>query len=547
MYMKRVAVIAIFMAVMASLFAFPVFADTPVQPLQVVTYSDTTTNVRISGTAERLHYNVDSFQVVFMNPPNNYGTACTPILVSFRFYNASDIPAYVGQAEFELTATNGTGAVNTIIYGYDQISTDLFVAESSYSTAEVGRIGIGASNDFAYYTGFVIPPRTSLYFSCIVYVNASAYGQNNTGATEDVNQVTLSALNLYTNQISFSEDYPYYGEPIDFSQIIDAITDLADTVSTSSELQEVIDQLTYSGSGFNSAITNGVRYSSSERFNNVRLIVQYYRGYPVYSTLSNNLDSSNDNIITGGTVKYPIYVKVQINNYSGHVYNVYYAHILKELLPHRDNALHIEYFDSNYYDSFNNVTNRYWFDLIVKDKFIVNNTDAVLPMGISYLVLSGYVELPYGVEPNFGDYASSNSFDVFFNGSLFTVNDGYYPLDDYVILKDLYLAYSSVNGLNDIDDTADDIKDKSESAHTQEQSYFTQNAQAIQQTGLSNYRFNGDQENGIGSVSHDFTLLWNALGGFNSIYIFSLTLSLALMILRHAPGAIRSSRRNKEE
>lgn len=96
-----------------------------------------------------------------------------------------------------------------------------------------------------------------------------------------------------------------------------------------------------------------------------------------------------------------------------------------------------------------------------------------------------------------------------------------------------------------ITNSSGSLKTQSDNVHSQEQAYFTQNSQAIQSTGLGNYRFGTVEGNGIASVSSDFTAIWNALGGWNSVYIFSLTLTMALTILRHAPNAI-SRRRRKD-
>ena len=440
--MKRVVAIVIIMAMVTSLFSFSVFADTPVQPLQVVTYSDTSTNVRISGTAERLHYQIDSFQVVFMNPPNNYGTSCTPILVSFRFYNASDIPAYVGQAEFEIMASSSTGAVNTTIYGYDQISTDLFIAESSYSTAEVGRIGIGASNDFAYYTGFVIPPKTSLYFSAIVYVNASAYEgvSTSTGSQESVNQITMSALNLYTNQISFSEDYPYHNQPIDFSDIINSISELADIVSTSSEMQNLIDVLTYSGSQY-VPITDGSSYYDSGVTNTDlinfttqirRVLTGSFFNYNDYE-----IDSSNDtqNHI-GSKTQYAYYSIVYRNDTNNYVRIGNYNYV-DELIPSGRVAYEIVHFYSNFFSDpylIRNNTGSQKRQLYYYVNNPINNYGYIPPNSIAHITVLLKISYDESYPPTY------NVPIVGFSVVPVNVDNVYAPVSEYHILRDLFLS-----------------------------------------------------------------------------------------------------------
>lgn len=110
-------------------------------------------------------------------------------------------------------------------------------------------------------------------------------------------------------------------------------------------------------------------------------------------------------------------------------------------------------------------------------------------------------------------------------------------------IENLLKGNSTTN--NNITNDSSSLKTQSDNVHSQEQAYFTQNSQAIQSTGLGNYRIGTVEGNGIASVSSDFTALWNALGGWNSVYIFSLTLTMALTILRHAPNAI-SRRRRKD-
>lgn len=559
--LKKISAVIVMITALV-FFSFNVFADTPVQPLQVITYSDTTTNVRISGTAERLHYNVDSFQVVFMNPPNNYGTACTPVLVSFRFYNSSELPAYVGQAEFELTATNGTGAVNTIIYGYDQISTDLFVAESSYSTSEVGRIGIGASNDFAYYTGFVIPPKTSLYFSCIVYVNASAYGQNNTGATEDVNQVTLSALNLYTNQLSFSEDYPYHNQPIDFTDIIDEISNLSSTVSTSSEMQSLINAVSYIYQPSSHTVTN-TTYANLQT--NTTLLSS--NGVEVVSLIRpsiNFIDTS---------VQYNDYLETGLINSHQYI-DVVFDHYLMLRNTNANSAYSISY---GIFNLRHNITKPSQWSYVTKfveecDDSNINYMITAVGTSVDLLRVSvnqrmkdnyakvwlypdsvQFVHIKYHRIYRLDQYSQNASYDYGFSFNDTTVVADNKTLtaerapayDSYIFDKniavnriledfDIYIdTYNSVNGVDDSSDISNDVADVSDSNHIIEESYYSANASAIEATGLSNYRFSNEQNNGIGKVADDFMLLWNALGSWNGVYIFSLTMALATFIMRH--------------
>lgn len=121
------------------------------------------------------------------------------------------------------------------------------------------------------------------------------------------------------------------------------------------------------------------------------------------------------------------------------------------------------------------------------------------------------------------------------------VFDGFNTTFDY-----LSNIYNQLRGNNEstgnINNQSNSLNQQTQQVHTQEQSYYQQNQQAIQSTGLSNYQFSNDQISGIGAVSNDFTSLWNALGSWNGVYIFSLTLNMALTILRHMPHGIRKKK-----
>lgn len=115
-------------------------------------------------------------------------------------------------------------------------------------------------------------------------------------------------------------------------------------------------------------------------------------------------------------------------------------------------------------------------------------------------------------------------------------------------VADIRTILQGNNTTNDnINNDSASLKTQSDNVHSQEQAYFTQNSQAIQATGLGNYQIGTVEGNGIASVSSDFTSLWNALNGWTAVYIFSLTLGLALTILRHAPNAISRRQRRKQE
>lgn len=97
-------------------------------------------------------------------------------------------------------------------------------------------------------------------------------------------------------------------------------------------------------------------------------------------------------------------------------------------------------------------------------------------------------------------------------------------------------TFSAVVTDNDnLNDDAADLKQQIDDIHTQEQEYYNNNVTAIQNTGLSNYRFNENQILSFSLIRSQFTEVWNALGDWNLIYIFTLLFSLTVYIIRHEP------------
>lgn len=524
--MKRVAVIAIFMAIMASLFAFPGYATT-YNPTTYNTYTDAVTYNGVT-------YNVRVTQLKALSEGTSMlpGGMETIMLVSLQMTNNTSSVKAATLPKLSIDLSD------------ERVITDVYTYGGDFT------LGLLTGGIAIFYPGsefsldnnkVVVPPNKSLY--CVGAIGLPAQLNQTGDGTLDTG---LRGAHLYDKSNYSVTDGNYtYGNPVDLSSVLSVLNNIDSNIEDAEDLiTNIVANQVYTGNYYDSSISTGTVFSFDTTQGPIRTICRVYRGEPVYSNTDIYYDPASDTQHMVGTIRVPISVNVQVNVNSP--VEVYYLQYLNNVLPSYNTAFQIDFFMSDIYDSV--LRSSYITNLLfkVKSDYYENGNYYVLPAGRHYLVVNGYIEYPADDTVTLPSL-NVNTFSTYWNNSTFTSKTGYYPNNEYIILKDLYLAYSQVNGLDDIDDVTDDITDKSESAHTQEQSYFTQNAQAIEATGLSNYRFNGDQENGIGSVSHDFTLLWNALGGFNSIYIFSLTLSLALMVLRHAPGAIRSSRRNKEE
>lgn len=108
-----------------------------------------------------------------------------------------------------------------------------------------------------------------------------------------------------------------------------------------------------------------------------------------------------------------------------------------------------------------------------------------------------------------------------------SIHDKLYGEDDaYEAVED-----SSVS----VDNSASSASSSLDSIHEQEQQWYNDNDRAIAATGLSNFEYTQDQLTGISHVVGQWGQVWSSLGSWNTVYIFTLLLSLATFILRHEP------------
>lgn len=554
--MKRVVAIAIIFAVVSTLFSFSVLATT----YNPETYNSFTDSITYNG----LTYYVKATQL----KATSEGTSMLPggmetiILVQLQMTNNSSTLVKAGTIPKISIDLRDSGSVITNVYSYG--------GDFTLGLLTGGICVFYPSSEFSLDNNKVIvPPGKSLSFVGAIGLPATL---DQTGSSTLDNG--LRGVHLYDKANYQVTDGNYsYGEPVDLSDVIDAIEDLTDTVSTSEELSAIINAILYPSSH---TITNNESssYQTSKTLLSSNSIYVYSYVRPSINFIENDVQYI-EYLDTGlmGThqlVDYCLdqYLIIRNANVNASYALSYGIFNLRQTITRPNGWTYITKFmeeceDSNItytITSINDSTNL--FRVALGQRMKSNNTYVWLyPNATQFVHIKVHriYRLDELVQNASIDYqwTFTDNTAVADSATLSTIRSTGY--DDFIfeerevinrLLRDFnqFLDnYNQVNGLDDIDTVTDDITSKSENAHIQEQSYFTQNAQAIRDTGLSNYRFNGDQENGIGSVSHDFTLLWNALGGFNSVYIFSLTLSLALMILRHVPGVIRSSRRNKEE
>lgn len=438
-------------------------------------------------------------------------------LVNIQYYNNNSTNALVNGAGFDIRVVDGS--LEPIITRVETITSDLM--PGTYSS---GWWSINPSGQFAYGNGFVIPAKSSLYMTCIVYCEAQFGYNNSTGAGYITNPVLSSdAMRLKTFTVSASNTYSYIGDPQSLSDINVAV-DIA------------LDNIEYTGNiwSFNSSNSLSYRYNDYPVNSSLHLIVDRTIGKPILIASDQILDSTNDTNIVNATVRYPVQIGIYINNNSTNQFRNRSYNTLRNIVP-VGVGFTIDEYTSNYWGSYyyleSGSTSRIelYADNLIDGYAYISGNDTL----VAFIV--GHIDVPYGTSVSF----SNADVSVFYPSYITSVyNDIYYPHNEWSAIRDIYESFNNTTN-SDNAAASEELAGQADNIHSQEQSYYQQNASAIESTGLKNYRFSGDQQNGISAVSNDFTDLWNALGSWNSVYIFSLTLGLALTILRHAPHGIR--------
>ena len=166
---------------------------------------------------------------------------------------------------------------------------------------------------------------------------------------------------------------------------------------------------------------------------------------------------------------------------------------------------------------------------------------------------TGGIEFDYD-----GSYISNVQMSVLAPSSWIAHNDIIAHYNDIVNFGNIEAAMQAINNTlqqqqsgynnniqnsNNVTNESSSLQTQSDTVHTQESSYYTQTNTALSNTGLSNFSFSTNVIGGLGKVKDHFTYVWNKLGDYKDVYLFSMTLAIALMIIRH----VRPIRRKKEE
>lgn len=101
-------------------------------------------------------------------------------------------------------------------------------------------------------------------------------------------------------------------------------------------------------------------------------------------------------------------------------------------------------------------------------------------------------------------------------------------------LADITSTLSSIaQQISDTNDAIDDLNADQDDIHQAEQDLYDDANQAIGNTVISSFAFDGYTGQGVARAGLDFTALWTALGAYNQVYNFALIMTLALTIIRY--------------
>lgn len=537
--MKKTVALITLVTVLTVFFCVPVFAAVPSVGGRKTT-SSTVSGVTITA-------NADQCGLTVVNTSHLSGSAYTTYFLTVQIYNNNTLPALVNSCA--ITVNIGSTGV---ILDFDNFSQDLTIGYYNGTT-----FAVNPSGDYAYANGIVVPPKGSLYL--VSTFNIDAPWTASSGAYVPV---TLTSLSIGTFTVGTSASYPY-GTPTDFSPIISYLSDYSSGIG---DINTTITSLLTALNAFKSA--NHTDFVNTyNRLGNMltKLTVLDNIDAELLSLISytDDVETYLSNILTKltytGTIPNSGYINANAQR-SAEISDTYYV-ANTQITAFGSYYMSGDYeavFPSSYYYNYTYcIPVQVYFRLIVRDDLKFNYlTIDLLDYSGSF---NGTCELDHIVSSTFNDtrlYIQNNilKLGVFCTDEL---APGTYYFDAWLNLyvmngttvpsfpNPITLYIDNIQTVNNtLSDKSDSLASQSSSAHTQEQAFFDQNAQAISNTGLSNYSYgaNGD---GVSAVSIDFTNLWTALNGWTSVYIFSLTLGLALTIIRHSPNAISRKIRNK--
>lgn len=524
---KTLLVFLVFLSTLSVFFCFPVYGATPA-PLN--RHTDQKSSNSVSGNI-----------VAYQGYPYSFGTSL------IGGYGQS---TYVYVSFYNNTSTNKR--VSGISFQLDYSGTPVFLRESSISSdlylgtmTAGGSWNILPSADFDS-NGLIVPAHTTLYMFAEIVTRCEFNTSSQTVTGASLNSITLSQFTATDTTVAVP------GQAQDLSRIVTLLDSIdQDTDDLVTLVQDIKTALSYGGSIANiqkrnynwytwNVHTQGTQVSDFESYIKVFELSSFVLSEEMAYSLTNGLYRHDCYVV-------PVQLRVLTYNYSDTALKTSRRLDINNLLPKASKASLFIYgeemsiFDKPYFDTSASTS---YINLCMPVKLSIGS-NGIIPSGVFYdtytilMIFDDVVSDTFNNSPSFSfnTYSSDLHID---SDIIFTVSD----IDNKVgQLLDSF--YGSNNG--NVSQDSDTLANQSDSVHSQEAQYYAQNTQAIQATGLSNYQFDNFAVSGLQSVRGDFIDVWNSLGGWNSVYIFSLTLGLALTILRHSPSTISSAIRRRKQ
>lgn len=450
-------------------------------------------------------------------------------LVTVQVYNTQSTPVFINNLGFNLQFPSGS---QVGVVSLDNFGTDLFIStDGNYMFSLV------PSNDFAFGSGVVVPPNSSLW--AVGTVRAQKVSDSNSN-------FNLSSVIVRTFTTARGSAYTF-GSPVDWSPLITSLdgyfsqehldnnniltllgTIKVDSAAAVTALNNIISDIAYSGSYFNFAPSSAISVSASNIINEngVTSSVNRRVGRSFLIESSVTTDSVADTQVVDYTYRIPFIVSIALNNSNTSDVRSSYLFTIEGLFPSVSQySLVIDYFYSDIFDSFGISTN---------PAFRFRNRDYsygyVGSRSRNYTTIIGHIDLPSEVSLSWPDViSSSNTFTSGFNY--------YAPRDEFTILRDIYIAYQGNSNVSDqVSTSATSTSSQLSGIHAQEEALYSQNEQALSNSGISNFHFDSSTSSAINLPRNLFERLWLSLGPYTVVYTFSMLLTLGLVIIRYTNG-----------
>lgn len=506
------------------LFAFPVFATSGMGASTWKTGTDSIDSVNvvvdvIEARAEQISGSGSS--IVWEKD----------FLVTVQVYNTQSTPVFINNLGFNLQFPSGS---QVGVVSLDNFGTDLFIStDGNYMFSLV------PSNDFAFGSGVVVPPNSSLW--AVGTVRAQKVSDSNSN-------FNLSSVIVRTFTTARGSAYTF-GTPVDWSPLITSldsyfsqehldnnnILTLLGTIKVDSSaavtvLNNILQDLVFSGSHFNYSPVTTTSLSNSTLVNSDGLTVGVVRrsgsGYLIDSNVITDLHTDVD--YAEYSYRIPVVLSVTINNNNSTTVRTNRFLSLNNIFPSLSAYnFTIDYFYSDLFDSF---TPSASLELRFRNRDY--SYGYIAPRSRNYTILYGHIDLPDSVSVTWPDASSLTTSNTFTSGF-----DYYAPRDEFTILRDIYIAYQGNSDVSDqVSSSANSTSSQLSGIHAQEEALYSQNEQALSNSGISNFQFDSSTSSAINLPRNLFERLWLSLGPYTVVYTFSMLLTLGLVIIRYTNG-----------